>query len=375
MRSLSIVYRLGLKELISLRHDKVLIVLIVYAFTIAIYLPATSSGLELRNASVAIVDEDGSYLSRRIADAFLAPYFQPPRRLAINQIDAAMDAGRYTFVLDIPPNFQSDILAGRRPDLQLNIDATAVSQAGIGAGYIKKILADELIDFVEGRRANPALAVETSVRVLFNPNLDSRRFVGVMQIINMITMLAIVLSGAALVREREHGTIDHLLVMPLSPFQIMAAKIWANGLVIVAAATLSLILVIGGLLQVPITGSIPLYLAGTVLYLFSANAIGIFLATVARTMPQLGLLFIPIMIPMIVLSGGFTPLDSMPEAVQLIMQISPTTHFVEFATAVLFRAAGIEHVWNSILAMAGIGLVFFVSALLRFRSTVATMRG
>jgi ABC-2 type transport system permease protein len=374
MRHLKNIYRLGVKELVSVRHDTVLVVLIVYAFTISVYVPATGTGLELRNASVAIVDEDGSPLSARIGEAFLLPFFLPPQRISIADIDRAMDAGRYTFVIDIPPDFQADVLAGRQPALQLNVDATAMSQAGIGAGFIRSILTEEVDEFLRGRYESPPLPVETVVRALFNPNLDASWFVAVTQIINIITYLSIVLSGAALIREREHGTLDHLLVMPLTPLEIMLAKVWANGLFIVAAATLSLLLVVIGALRVPVAGSIPLFVSGTVIYLFSVTSIGIFLATVAQSMPQLGLLFIPIVFPMVLLSGGFTPLDSMPEVIRTIMMFSPTTHFVEFATAILFRGAGFGVVWQSFAAVAAIGAVFFMGALLRFRASVAVIR-
>jgi len=373
MEGLENIYRLGFKELASLRHDLVLIVLIVYAFTVGIYVPATGTGFDLRNASVAIVDEDRSQLSQRIADGFLEPYFQAVRFLRVEDIDTAMDAGRYTFVIDIPPNYQADVLAGRKPDIQVNVDATAMSQAGIGAGYVKRILTQELERFLQGRypaeSARPA--VESDVRVLFNPNLESGWFMGVMQMVNWITMLAIVLTGAALIREREHGTIDHLLVMPVTPFQIILAKTWSNGIVIVAAAGLSLWLIVMGALRVPVLGSIPLFFFGVVFYLFCLSAIGTYLGTVARSMPQLGLLFIPIVIPMLLLSGGFTPLDSMPRAIRTIMTFSPSTHFVEFATAVLFRGAGLAEVWQAIVSMAGIGLVFFIGALFRFRKSIA----
>lgn len=374
MRRLQNIYRLGIKELVSLRHDTVLLVFMIYAFTIAIYVPATGTGLELRNAAIAIADEDHSQLSARIADAFLPPFFLPPARISISEIDKVMDAGRYTFVINIPPDFQADVLAGRKPAVQVNVDATAMSQAGVGAGYIRSILTQELAEFLRGRYQVPLLPVETVIRPLFNPNLEASWFVGVTQIINMITVLAIVLTGAALIREREHGTLDHLLVMPLTPLEIMLAKVWANGLVIVAAATLSLLLVVMALLQVPIAGSIPLFVSGTILYLFSVTAIGIFLATVVRSMPQLGLLFIPIVFPMILLSGGYTPLDGMPEVIRIVTMFSPATHFVSIAQAILFRGAGFGVVWQSFAAVTAVGAAFFAGALLRFRASVAVTR-
>ncbi|HEX9665038.1 MAG TPA: ABC transporter permease, partial [Thermodesulfobacteriota bacterium] len=323
MRSLKNIYHLGIKELISLRYDAVLIFLILYSFTVLIYLAATSGGLELRNASIAMVDEDRSPLSYRIHDAFLEPYFQKPEYLTISEIDKAMDSSIFTFVVDIPPDFQADLLAGRKPDIQVNVDATAMSQAGIGTGYINEIITEEIMEFLRGYRVDPKQPVGIAMRVKFNPNLKSSWFMSIMEIINVITMLSMLLAGAAIVREREHGTIDHLLVMPLTPFEIMCAKFWSNSSVIVLASLLSLLLLVEGILRVPLKGSIPLFLFGTVLYLFSTTSIGIFLATIARSMPQLGLLTIIVIFPMIALSGGYTPLDSMPEPIRILMMFSP----------------------------------------------------
>lgn len=376
IRSLQNIYRLGIKELYSLRHDPVLFLLIIYSFTYAVYGPAKGAAMEVANASVAIVDEDGSQLSQRIGEAFLSPYFVPAGRLTVEQIDRAMDRGDYTFVVDLPPRMQADVLRARRPTIQLNVDATAMSQAGRGAGYVENILAQEINTFLKRRNLEQDKSpVNLSLRVKYNPNLTGAWFTGVMQVVNNITMLALFLAGAALIREREHGTIEHLLVMPLRPTEIMMAKVWANGLVIVAAAALSLRFVVAGLLEVPIAGSYALFLAGTALYLFSVTSLGIFLATLVRSMPQFGLLAFPIFIVMNQLSGGTTPLDSMPPILQNVMRFSPSTHFVSFAQAVLFRGAGLSVVWREFTAVAVIGAVLFTGALIRFRSTVSAIQG
>ena len=371
MQRLANIYRLGVKEFFSLRRDLVMVGLIVYAFTYAVYAPTQHAQTELKNASIAVVDEDRSQLSQRLRDALLQPLFQPPAELAANEIDAAMDSGSYTFVIDIPPKFEADVLAGRQPELQINVDATAMTHAGHGATYLQQIIAQEIREFMRGKGTSLQEPVSLVVRAKFNPNLNSTWFMGVMQIINMITLLAIMLTGAALIREREHGTLEHLLVMPLTPAEIMIAKVWANGLIIVVAATLSLKVVVQGLLAVPIAGSVPLFVAGTALYLFSVTALGIFLATIARSMPQFGLLALPIFTVMYLLSGGTTPLDSMPRWLQIAMQLSPSTHFVSLAQAILYRSAGFDVVWPSFAAVTAIGVVFFLSALVRFRKTVS----
>jgi ABC-2 type transport system permease protein len=367
MRALANIFWLGTKELRSFLNDFVLMGLVIYAFSLAIIAQAQSSSQEVHNASIAIVDEDHSELSRRIAHAFLPPYFQTPQPIAERDIVPLMNSGRYTFVIDIPPNFQRDVLGRRRPAIQLDVDATAMVQAGLGADYAQQIITTEISDFLTRAEGSAVAPLNLVVRIAFNPNVTTAWFTSVMGIINSITMLAIILAGAAVVREREHGTMDHLLVMPLTPFEIAMSKIWANGLVIVVAVGLSLRFVVHGLLGVPIAGSIPLFLIGAAVYLFFATAIGIFLGTIARSMPQLGLLYLLVFLPMNMLSGSNTPLESMPPWLATIMQASPSTHFVSLAQAILYRGAGFAVVWPQFVIVALIGGLFLGLALLRFR--------
>lgn len=365
------IYRLGLKELRSLWADKVLLILIVWAFTGGIYSAAHGVSQELRDAPVAVVDEDRSPLSLRMTGALTPPFFKPPVSIPWSAMDGALDQGRYSFVIVIPANFQRDLQAGRRPALQINIDATVISQAFIGNTYIQNILMGEIGEYLTGTRDSATLPVRLTPRVRFNPNLTGYWFGGVMETINNITMLTIILVGAAFVREREHGTLEHLLVMPLTPAEIMLSKVWANGLAVLIGATVALTLVIQGVLQVPIQGSLALFLCGAALYLFSAASIGIFLGTVARSMPQLGLLIILTIVPLELLSGGVTPRESMPVLIQNLMLVAPTTYFVRLAQGILYRGAGLGVVWPEFLAMAGIGTLFFLFALARFRKSVA----
>ena len=362
------IFWLGIKELRSFSHDFVLLGLVVYAFSLAVIMQGRSDSQELHNASIAFVDEDNSQLSRRLAHAFFPPYFQLPQQIAQQDVVPFMNKGKYTFVVDIPPDFERDVLSGRQPVIQIDVDATAMVQAGLGSGYAQQIIATEVADFVAHSEGSQLAPVNLVVRIAFNPNATTAWFSTVMGIINNVTMLAIILAGAAIVREREHGTMDHLLVMPLTPFEIAMSKVWSNGLVITAAVGLSLYLVVRGILAIPIAGSIPLFMMGVVIYLFFATAVGIFLGTVARSMPQLGLLYMLVYLPMNMLSGGNTPLESMPPWLATLMQVSPSTHFVLFAQSILYRGAGFDVVWPQFLAVAVVGGLFFGFAIVRFRS-------
>ena len=372
MHKLAHILRLGLKELTSLRHDSVLLLFLFYAFTVAIYMPAAGSVIGVHNASVAMVDEDHSPMSRQLAQVLRPPEFQPPVPLPYGQLDEVLDNGRYTFVINVPANFQADLLGGHQPAVQVNVDATAMSQAFMGAGYIGRIFQRELLTYSGQGDAASQTPVRLTTRALFNTNLEGGWFLAVIQIVNNITILAIILTGTALLREREHGTLDHLLVLPLTALEIMLAKVWSNMLVVVLCTWVSLEVIVKGALGVPLAGSMSFFLLVTAVYLFASTALGIFLATLARSTPQFGLLAIPVIIPMLLLSGGSTPLDSMPQWLQWVMQGSPSTHFVSLSAAILFRDAGVSVVWPDLLALAGIGLLFFAVALARFRKSLAS---
>lgn len=373
LRTLSNIYRLGVKELWSLRRDPMMLGLILFIFTFSIYSAASSMPETLHKASIAVVDEDNSALSQRIVSAFYPPQFKRPAMITPSQIDAGLDAGVYTFVLHIPSDFQRDVLSGRPAEIQLNTDATRMSQAFTGSGYIQQIALGEVSEFVAHTRGQAASPIDLELRARFNPTLNKTWFAGLSQIINKIAMLSIILTGAALIREREHGTIEHLLVMPVTPLEIMLSKIWSMGLVVLVASFLSLNLVVRGSLGVPVAGSLPLFFTGAALVLFATTSMGIFMATIARNMPQFGMLAILVLLPLQMLSGGLTPRESMPQLVRTIMLAAPTTHFVELGQAILFRGAGIEVVWPQFLAVAAIGAMFFAIALMRFRKTIATM--
>ncbi|HZG21112.1 MAG TPA: ABC transporter permease [Herbaspirillum sp.] len=367
------IYRLGIKELWSLLRDPAMLVLIAYTFTLSIYVAATAMPESLHHAAIAIVDNDGSPLSARIAATFYPPHFKVARLVTAQEADAGLDDGDYTFVLDIPADFQRDVLAGRAPAVQLNVDATRMSQAFTGNSYIQQMITTEVMQFVQRAEGGATAPVNLAMRMRFNPNLEQSWFGSLMEIINNVTMLSIILTGAALIREREHGTIEHLLVMPVTPAEIMLAKVWSMGLVVALAALASLMLIVRGALQVPIEGSVALFMLATVMHLFATTSMGIFMATLARSMPQFGMLTVLVLLPLQLLSGGSTPRESMPLLVQDIMLAAPTTHFVAAGQAILYRGAGLEVVWPQLLAIFAIGALLFTAALGRFRKTISQM--
>ncbi|MCF6154004.1 MAG: ABC transporter permease [Candidatus Brocadia sp.] len=374
MRSLLNILWLGLKEIVSLLSDVVMVLFLCYAFTMAIYVQATGTSTQVNNASIAFVDEDGSALSKELFNAFLPPYFQNPQYVEAREVENAMDRGQFMFVVVIPTMFELDLRAGRNPDIQVNIDATAMKQAGIGADYIKNIINQRIASFLKRTDEKEQEPVNLIVRRMFNPNGISSWFTSIVAIINQVTLLTVVLTGAAVIREREHGTLEHLLVMPLSAFEIAMAKVWANGLMILVATGFSLFLIVKAVLQVPFAGSIPLWFCGVVLYLFYTTALGIFLGTISRSMAQFALLIVLVVVLMQLLSGGNTPIESQPRWLQYITFFLPTRHFVSFSQVIIYRGGGLGAVWLQFLMVTAIGLGFFAYSLALFRKSIAVTK-
>lgn len=360
------------KEFRSLSRDAVLIALILFAFSVAVVTVAYGVKVEVSNATVAFVDEDHSVLSARLRDVILPPYFKPPVLTDPDSAARGMDRGAYIFVVDAPPKLESDLLAGRGAEIQVKVDATAMTQAGLGAVYLQQILTAEARAFLKSQDAAALAPFRAVSRLRFNPNGESAWFTSVMQVVTDATVLGIILTGAAVIREREHGTIEHLLVLPVSAGEIAVAKIVANGCVILAAALLSLWLVVQVWLGVPLEGSIALFAACLALYLFSVTSLGMALATFAPTMQQFGLLAVPVYAVAYLLSGAATPVENMPDALQAAVRFLPTTQFVRLSQAILFRGAGIGAIWPSVLAIVASSALFLALALSRFRAMLAS---
>jgi ABC-2 type transport system permease protein len=374
VRSLSNIFWLGTKELRTLSKDLMMILFIIYSFGISIYTQSTGGGETVNNASVAIVDEDNSGLSRSIAGLFYPPYFQTAKTIGAADIDRAMDKGLYTLVVVIPPHFEADVRKGRDVEVQVNVDATAVQQASLGAGYIQNMVTNEVKRYRKETAQTTGLSSDLVIRRAFNANGTQSWFRAIVGLADQMSMLIIILTGAALLREREHGTIEHLLVMPLTAFEIALAKVWSNGLVLIIGFICSLLFVIEGLLNVPIAGSRGLLLLGTVIYVFATAAIGIFLGTIARTMAQFALLMMMAVMPMMMLSGGMSPVESQPQWVQYVTWFFPSRHYVSFMQAIVYRGAGLDIVWKEFTTVLVMGVTFLSVSLVLFRRSVAAVR-
>lgn len=363
------------KELRQLARDRVLLIFIIYIFTVHIVIAAGGIQTELRRAGVLVHDADHSAASRELIYRFQPPYFELKRE--VTNADVALtllDRGQAKALLDIPAQFEQTLNeAGRPAVVQMLVDTSNANSGFLASNYATRITAGYGQEWARRDLTRAGLdpdklpVIRNETRIWYNPELNEAWFGTLSDLLTMMTVACILLPAAALVREKERGTIEQLLVAPLAPFQIMASKVLAMILVMLAGTALSLFGIMQPFFGVPARGSLVLFFALTALYAFTNAGLGLITATFARSSAQVGLLIMLMVMPIVMLSGTHTPLESMPAWLQEVMRISPLRYFIVMSYGILLRGAGLDILWDSVLAMAAIGAVLFVLGMWRFR--------
>ena len=368
------------KEFRSLFGDRPLMGLIVALYTVITVFLYDGLSIDVNNAAVVVIDHDNTTLSRRIGHSLHKPTFNARIvNAGDDQVDLDMQATKTAFALEIPEGFEEETLKGRPPKMALRVDATAMIQAAIGARDIQSRVASELVRFAaenaaaSGGAARSALAGITSpplkveTRAAFNQTMNSSSRIMLNMIMLYTSTMTIVFVGAAVIREKEHGTLEHLLAMPVTAFEIAISKILANSTVILVASLLSLRFVIQGYLGIPVRGSYLEFAILSAVFLFSAAAMGLFIATLAPTLPQSGLLSILFIALTLLMSGALAPVENMPKIMQDVVQLLPQTHFIIAGSDILFKGAQLSQKLGRLFATLALGIVYLSVSLSMFR--------
>ncbi len=342
-----------------------LVQLIIYGYTI---------NFDLKEVPTAVFDEDRSPSSRQLLTRFQAsPYFQITHYPSSQgQVNTLLDHGRVTLVVHLPAGFAETLLTGQPASVQLLIDATDSNTGLVVAKYAGAVLTDYAQEEWETRLARLGLRVRGRPVVLesrawFNPNLISRNaFVpGVIALV--VLLVSLMLTALAVVREKELGTLEQILVSPIRPLEFFLGK--TVPFILISLADVVLVVFVGLFwFEMPFRGS-PLVLAlGTTVFLFSSVGLGLFISTVSVTQQQAVMAGTFLLTPAILLSGLIFPIANMPVFFQYATYLNPLRYFITVVQGILLRGVGVSYLWPEMAAMAALGLVLLTLSLLRFRT-------
>ena len=362
-----------IKELLQLGRDGFLVFAIIFLFTIDILMTG-SVRMELNHATVIVHDADHSEASRELIYRFRPPYFKLGGEILDEREGLRLlDQGQALVVLNIPSKFQRDLVQGKATDVQVLVDTSNIMLGSLAASYSSQIIGQYGFDAALQRMGATEKSLETvpmlvdQHRVWYNPNQNDQWFIPLSELLTVITILAIMLPAAAAVREKEHGTIEQLIVSPLTPIQILLPKVISMTLVILLGTAASLFLVLEPVFHFPIKGSLLLFFAVTALYTIATSGLGLYIATMSRNLAQAAMLAILILMPMIFLSGAWTPPEAMPVGLRQAMYLSPLYYFIEMGYGILLKGAGLDILWDSLLGLTILGVVIFTFGVWRFK--------
>ncbi len=359
------------KEFAQLLQDKALLGIILYGFTIAIYTAASVFIFEPREASVIILDHSRSEPSRELVHKLQEPHFEIRDFVSSEaDIERYLMEERAALALVIPPDFQERLPRGDA-QVELVLDGTMSVTATMAAQFISSIVHDYGVQLRRRHgidAAGPSLTVHP--RPLFNPDLKHEWFGGLIEFLFMMTIFGMLLTAAALVREKEHGTLEQLAVSPASSFEILVAKLMMAVIVCLIFSTLSLFGIIQTLFGFPINQQVFLFYGATALFLFTMSGLGVAIAAVTENISQATLALILLLTPMLFLSGVVMPVENLPGFMYWGSYIFPLRYYLEISFATLVRGAGFFVVAPQLLLMTVLGLFFFAFSVYYFHRTV-----
>jgi len=361
------------KEFAQIFRDRGLVFILVWAFTAAVYTSGRGRSTEVTNIPTAILDLSRGPASREFLSHLQPPYFKTVAYLSQeSDITRWLDGGKASIVVVIPPDFQRRVDGASQAAVQVITDGALSLSATVSVAYVAAISGTYSMSVLEqragGRRAIGNLpGIDERLRVRFNPNMLSSWFAGLLELLNMFTMVSLLLTAANLVREKEHGTVEPLLVSPARPFEIFLAKIIPTVVLVLALSSLSFLLILVPIFHMPIRGSLLLFYSAAALYVFAMTSMGIAIAVVARNLAQAVMIMILILQPMIFLSGAWNPPEAMAPWMRWVSLLSPLRYFIDLGYGVILKGNGLRLVAADIAGIVTLGAVLFTFSLAWFK--------
>ncbi|MGA1862227.1 ABC transporter permease [Deferribacter thermophilus] len=347
------------KELLLFLRNKGLLIFVIYLFTGDIYIAANGIDLSLKHAKFYTLDYDMSYESRELISKMVPPWYNFQGYITDSkQIESYLMKDKAVGILVIPENFNENIKKNKL-DLALYLNGADASTGYLFAGYTTGIITDYYLEKVKNYK-NQIAKIDLRSRVLYNPNTKSKYFLALSELFSVITLLVLILPAASIIREKDEGNIEMILISPLSIRKLIAAKLLAMTIIILLGTTVSINLIIKTALHIPVRGNQALFLLLTIGYIFTTMGLSLFIASISSNMLQVSQLAILFLLPILFLSGSWTPYESMPLIFQKLTYLSPLKYYLDAGYAVIIKGLGLNFVWFYIIMMFLMGLPLFI---------------
>ena len=365
------------KEFAQILRDRPLLIILIWAFTAAVYAAGTGRAMDSTDVATAVYDLSRGPASREFVSHLRRPYFKIVAHLDREaDIAATLNTGRAAIVVVIPPEFQRLMDGSGQAHIQVLTDGALAMSATLSVAYLAAVSTQYVLDVLQdratpaGSRGMPIPTVDARLRVRFNPNMSSAWFAALLELLNMCTMVSLLLTAANLVREKERGTVEQLLVSPVRPIEIFLAKIIPTIIVVLLLSAVCFLLVLRPAFQVPMRGSPALFFAVTAMYVFAMTSMGIAIAVVARNLSQAIMMMILILQPMVFLSGAWNPPEAMSPWMRWISVVSPLRYYIDFAFGVVLKGNGLTLVVWDVVGIVVLGALLFAFALTWFERSL-----
>lgn len=360
------------KEFIQMWRDKMLLFILIWSFTVSPFVASNGMSMEISHHPYVVYDQSQSPSSRELLSRFQEPYFRLLDVVYSNrEVVEYLDSGKASMAIIIPPDFERKISSDSPATFQVISDGTISLSATVAVMYVAQISGNYTLDLIEQRGFGTITRqsipyINTDCRIEYNPNRTNAWFSGLVDFISKITMVSLLLTAAAVVREKEYGTIEQLMVTPARSFEIFLSKIIPNIFLIVPLSVVGLVGIMKGFYGLPLAGNIFLFYLVLVLYIFVMSSLGIQIALLAKNLPQAIMMMMFLLMPMIFLSGTFTPTEAMQPWMRWTGMLIPMHYFVDFTFDVLLKGNSLHYVWPSILGLVVLGAALFVSSSIIF---------
>ena len=341
------------KELLEFLRSYGLVVIVLFSFTLDIYIAGKGISLDAKNISTGVVDYSPGVISKKILSHLHAPQFKEPVFfLSQEEMMKAVRNKEIMLGIIFESDFERRLYKQNNPVVNILLDSTAATQSFMALSYIQNIIFK-----FQGKLLVP---VKIQIHKLFNPNASYPYFMALSELLSVITLLSVVLTAAAFVKEKENGTWDIMLLMPVSSKAVILAKSFSQVIIVMAGTIISTGIILFGVFNLPINGSLTVFMIMTFFYAFTSAGIGLFIASVAHDIMQVVQLSALIMMPVIFLSGAWTPVHAMHPVLQYLSILSPLRYYIQGSEGIFFRGTELIDLWEYFAGVIIIGGFIYI---------------